>query len=162
MKNSLLIFALLFTFFLSSCEKNLIDVTTPKAAKNLKEAKARLVEVKKWKVEEISINNMLVYTNGANVAGANGGIDEELEWVRFTNEGVFEIKYTNEPIDTSMKYKLDEANNNLVIYDDTSGESYFENWTIEAGSVFKDSFSMSMIDTDDGDEIKISITLKAL
>jgi hypothetical protein len=140
MKNLLVIFSLLIGFLVSSCKQNLIEATTPKAAKNAKEAKARLVGVKKWKLSEMAVNGIMVYSKGV-LLDDDFSIDEM--YMVFKENGDLELNYENEPVEI-LKYKIDEVKNTLTIID-ASGENgdYIEDWTIEAGSVFKDSFEIS-------------------
>jgi hypothetical protein len=161
MKKLLLLLTISFILFLSSCKENLIDKLQPEPSKNLKQAKARLVAVKKWAIDEITINDKLVYSNGQNIDDKT--VDVDIEWVRFTNEGVFEIQFIDDGLDTSMRYKLDETKNKLIIYEDQGLDSYIEDWQIETGSVYKDSFVMSHFDTEeDGESFKFTIKLKVL
>jgi hypothetical protein len=161
MKKLLLLLTVCSIMLLGSCKENLIDKLQPEPSKNLKQAKARLVAIKKWAIDEITINDKLVFSNGQNIDDKT--IDVDIEWVRFTNEGVFEIQYIEEGLDTSMRYKLDEAKNKLIIYEDHGLDSYVEDWQIETGSVYKDSFVMSHLETEeDGESFKFTIKLKVL
>jgi hypothetical protein len=155
MKNLLLI--LVTALFLTSCEKNLIDLSTPSAAKNPKEAKARLTSAKKWGVQEISLNGSVVYANGTNLTA---DVDVSLLYMVFKENGNLEIVYADEPTEI-LKYKLDEEKNILTIIDDSDSESYFEDWKIEAGSVYKDSFTMSYTFSDDPDDV-VRFSIKIL
>jgi hypothetical protein len=159
MKYSLVIFSLLIGFIVSSCKQNLIEATTPKAAKNVKEAKARLVGVKKWNVDELIFNGVIAYSNGQNLTD---DVDVVLLYMVFQENGNLEIVYKDEPTEI-LKYKLDEANNVLTIYEEAGNESYFQDWKIEAGSVYKDSFTMTFTDDEGPNDINtFSIKMKEL
>ncbi len=139
MKN-LLITLFCSVLFLSSCKQNFIEAIQEKPAKNLKEAKSRLVgDNVKWNIGEAYENDILIYQYGVNKTNDN---DIELEYVKFRTDGVFEIKHKYDGLDLSMRWELDEAKNILSIYD-SEYKDQREDWKIEAGSVYESSFTMT-------------------
>lgn len=137
-------FILYFFLFslLVSCKKEEDISPTDVPAKTAQEAKARLTARTKWIIDEALIDGNLIYKRSQ--TPPEEGI-VELEWCRFTDNGIFELKYIDDPVTEKLYYKLDEANNRILIsYDEES--TYVENWTIKVGSVYSDKFEMELED----------------
>lgn len=141
---SLSLLALLCSLMLC-CQKN-TDVTPADApARTAKEAKARLIAQSKWTIDEALANGKSFYKRGQTPAR---DADIELEWCRFADGSIFEVKTTDDPTLDKLFYKLDEANSRIVIgYDDQFKDT--EDWTIKAGSVRSTAFDMELKDGSD-------------
>ena len=126
-----------------SCKNTDVTPTDANApARTAQEAKARLIAQSKWTIDEASINGKSIYKRGQTAAK---DADIELEWCRFADGGIFEVKTTDDPTIDKLFFKLDEANSRIIIgYD-----AYFkdtEDWTIKAGSVRSTAFDMELKD----------------
>ena len=133
--------ALLCSLMLS-CQKN-NDVTpadTP--ARTAQEAKARLTAQSKWTIDEALLDGKFIYKRGQTAAK---DADIELEWCRFADNGIFEVKTTDDPTIDRLFYKLDETNNRIIISYDNQFKNT-EDWTIKAGSVRSAAFDMEAKD----------------
>ncbi len=140
MNKTLILSVLMLIGALSACQKDEVDkVDAP--AQTIQQAKARLVARQKWVLNELSVNKQVVYKRNSYNPYE---IEFWYEWFRFNDDGTFETKYTDDPETEKAKYEIDEATNRIVFFfngiDDTV---YTEEYTIEAGAVYTDHFSMS-------------------
>ena len=128
--------------FLFACQKD-NDVAPANApARTALEAKARLIAQSKWTIDEALFDGTLGYKRGQTKAE---DADIELEWCRFADNGVFEVKTAGDPAVEKLFYKIEQTNNRIVIgYDDQFKNA--EDWTIKAGSVYSDKFDMELKD----------------
>lgn len=135
---------LLVLGFLSSCQKEQIAPTTPNAsALAAQQAKARLTAQPKWIVDEALVGGKLAYKRGQTNAK---DADMELEWCRFADTGIFEVKYIDNPTIEQLYYRVEEATDRVVISEDKAftQPDYFT--TIRTGSVEAGKFEMEMPD----------------
>jgi hypothetical protein len=139
MKKLHLLSILVLFLGLSSCEQNLIDAAQPKPSKTPKQARARLMAVPKWTIDEAYENGKIIYQNGVN---SSNDSDIDVDYVRFREDGVFEVVYKKEPEDANLRWSMDEAKKTISLYD-ADNKDYREDWTIETGSVYENAFSMS-------------------
>ncbi|TAE29052.1 MAG: hypothetical protein EAZ91_13630 [Cytophagales bacterium] len=149
MKHFIHLFCLLFIISLSSCDRPVEVAETPSA--NAREARARLLAKNLWTIEEAYIEGKLYYKRGqTNMKD----VDIDLEWVKFHDNGIFEVKPMTDPKSEELWYKLDEAKNRLVIGYDKDFTN-FEDWTIKAETVFNTSFEMEMKDGNEDFRLKM-------
>jgi hypothetical protein len=138
MTNVLFLILTFIALSFSSCKQNFIEAIQPKPSKDIKQAKKRLISVPKWTIDEASENGLVIYQNGVNSSNDN---DIDIDYVKFREDGVFEVAYKNEPLEL-LSWSLDEVKNILTIFDKTELD-YREDWQIEAGSVYENAFTMS-------------------
>lgn len=145
MKKYVLLSFVLVLGFLFSCQKNTDVVPADVPARTAQEAKARLTAQNKWTIDEALFDGKLAYKRGQTKAE---DADIELEWCRFADDGSFEIKTIGDPVPEKLFYKIDQANNRIIIgYDDQFKNA--EDWTIKAGSVYSAKFDMELKDDDE-------------
>ncbi|MGL4630158.1 MAG: hypothetical protein ACRCVT_03045 [Leadbetterella sp.] len=125
--------------FFISCEKDSIESPQNQASKNLKEASSRLIDAKKWIIDEYKLNGELIYKQGT---PNSKDFENTLEYVIFKEDGTMESYYKNEPTEY-LKWTLDEKNNKFIISEPQYQNEEAEVWNIEAGSVYKNEFTMS-------------------
>ncbi len=156
MKKISLLLSICFLFLLQACNKNFIEATSAKPAKDIKNARKMLTDKKKWIIDEAYENNALVYAQGKNL---NENTEIDVEYCSFYNDGTFAVKYLKEDLDTSMKYNIDQTANEIVFYDENG---YFDNFKINAGSVYEKNFTMTASYNENGFIYTMKIKLKAL
>lgn len=149
MKITIHLFCLLFVVLLSSCERSVEVAETP--AGNAREARTRLLAKSLWTIDEAYLDGKLYFKRGqTNMKD----VDIDLEWVKFHEDGVFEVKSVSDPKSDNLWYKLDEAKNRLVIGYDKDFTN-FEDWTIKAETVFSSSFEMELKETNETFRLKM-------
>lgn len=130
---------LLLIGFLSSCQNEQVEPATPDApARTAPEIKARLMAQSKWTINEAYANGTRFYKRGQTSAEV---ADIEVEWIRFTNDGRFEMKSFGDPAVEKFYYKVDEITSQLLVSEDDTFKQT-ENLTIKTGSVYAGTFDI--------------------
>ncbi len=125
-----------------SCAKE--EESTSQA--DLKLAVSRLSAVKEWNLDEMYVNNSIVFSKGKPVGtakeiklGPNSSIefDSLLEKAIFDANGKGKVKYFDSPNFEDFEYEINEVKNQLIIKDPSSSDEIFH---IKSGSVSATSF----------------------
>jgi nitrous oxide reductase accessory protein NosL len=140
MKNSFLL-SILFLIVFSCTKTENEPINQP--AKSTKEALARLAAVRLWKINKVTVNDKIVFENGAPTQPDS--YDSLAEWMKFDiSKNEIEVKYPYEEETSFFKFTINEAKQTFsVIEIGVNGEAGFEEaFSIKSGSVFTDKFEI--------------------
>lgn len=127
-------FFALFFGVLFSCQSGSRDVN---------QARQRLLTVKRWKINEIYVDDAIRYKDGKLLPDF-GGVDFEryMESVAFTEQGFFEGYFKGETEPLKLKYTLKP---DTIVLSDADPKVKSGEWVIVPSGVTDDSFEMSTI-----------------
>ena len=122
---------LLFIVTLTACHRPADDVW---------EAKARLLAVDKWQLEQIAMDEVPVLKNGEHIPHISGArFDRHMDWVTFKADGSFEGHMTGDDTTQHYQWKVYVATKVIALRDSATGTG---GWNIYPRTVYEDSFEM--------------------
>ncbi|GHB70970.1 hypothetical protein [Persicitalea jodogahamensis] len=128
MKYKVLLFV---SLLLTACHRPADDVW---------EAKARLLAVDRWQLEQIAMDEVPVFKDGKHIPHLSGArFDRHMDWVSFKSDGSFEGHFVGDDTTQHYQWKVYVPTKVIALRDSATGTG---GWNIYPRNVYEDAFEM--------------------